>query len=117
MKSRRGVLPTLTEVIDVQADARVAPAGPVSLPPESLPLDGAPEAASGPASALRSQLLAALLPRIDALLQAKLQAAMAPQRARPAAESTHRLRSEMAEELRALVAQAVDEALSRHRKP
>lgn len=117
MKARRGALPTLTEVIDVQSDKRPPLAGPASLPAESLPLEGPERAQADADAALRAQFLNKLRPRIDALLEARLQAALAPQLARLADELAQRLRTELATELRALVTQAVDEALTRRRKP
>lgn len=117
MKTRRGALPTLTEVIDVKADQRAAQTGPAHLPAESLPLEGAQRAQADADAALRAQLLNTLRPRVEALLDAKLQAALAPQLQRLADELAQRLRTELASELRGLVTQALDEALGRRRKP
>lgn len=117
MKARRGALPTLTEVVDVQRDKRPPLAGPASLPAEALPLEGAERARADADAALRAQLLNTLRPRVDALLEAKLQAALAPQLKRLTEELAQRLRAELAAELRALVTNAVDEALKRRRKP
>ena len=47
MSTQRGALPTLTEVIEIEADAR-APAGLVSLAPESVPLEAQPFVAVTP---------------------------------------------------------------------
>lgn len=118
MTAHRGTLPTLTEVIAIEADVPMQATGPASLPPESLPLEAQPMLqAADLGAALTTQVLEALRPRIDALLQARLQAAMAPQLARLADDLVHELRGELASALQALVAQAVDEVLARRRKP
>ncbi len=117
MTVHHGSLPTLTEVIDIEADVPVQATGPVSLPPESLPLDAQPLLPADQDAMLTTQALEALRPRIDALLEARLQAAMAPPLARLVDDLVHQLRGELASAMQALVAQAVDEVLSRRRKP
>ena len=121
MTLRRGALPTLTEVIDVGHNAQAPQVGPAALPPESIALE-APfqlpiQGPTGIDAALRTKVLASLQPRIDALIEARLQVAMAPLLAAVADEVSQRLRGEMAGDLPALVAQAIDEALARRRKP
>lgn len=116
MTAHRGALPTLTEVIDVTADARMPVIGAAALPPESLPLEGnAPLPVDGRAG-LTTQVLEALRPRLDVLLDARLQAALAPQLSRLADELVQSLRAELASTLQTLVTQAVDEVLARQRK-
>ena len=119
MTAQRGALPTLTEVIEVKAEP-LASAAPAALAPESLPLESAgPHAADAPErpAALTKQVLEALRPRVDALLEARLREAMAPLLARCGDELQKGLRVELAAAMQALVAQAVDEALARRRKP
>jgi len=122
MTSHRGALPTLTEVIDIEAEALVLAAGQAppakeSLPLESLALESMPPLRPDPATALTTQVLETLRPRIDALLAARLQAAMAPQLERLAEELAQSLRTELAGAMQSLVAQAVDDVLARRRKP
>jgi hypothetical protein len=117
MTAHRGALPTLTEVIDVEAAALVPAAAPAVLPPESLPLESQPVARADHGAVLSTQVLETLRPRIDALLEAQLQTAMAPHLARLADELERHLRRELASAMQALVAQAVDEVLARRRKP
>jgi hypothetical protein len=117
----RGALPTLTEVIDVGPDSVVPQAGPTALPPESIPIEtpyrAPPQRPTPVDAALHAKALAALQPRIDALIEARLHVAMAPLLARVADEVAQRLRGEIAGDLPALVAQAIDEALALRRKP
>jgi len=115
---QRGALPTLTEVIEIKAEASSAVERRASLPPESLPLEGSAStivAVSGPA--LTTQVLEALRPRVDALLEARLREVLAPQLSRLAEEAVQCVRGELATALHALVAQAVAEVLARRRKP
>ena len=116
MTAQRGALPTLTEVIEVNAE----PSAPAALAPESLPLESATSRAaesSESTTVLTMQVLASLRPHIDALLEARLREAMAPLLARCAEELQKGLRVELAAAMQALVAQAVDEALARRQKP
>ena len=123
MTPQRGALPTLTEVIEFEADAPVGAGGPAPLPPESLPLDSQAAAAASAhnvaetGAALTVQVLEALRPRIDALLEARLRDVLAPQLARLAADAAECARKELSVALHALVAQAVDEVLAQRRKP
>ncbi|MES2960360.1 MAG: hypothetical protein V4792_19390 [Pseudomonadota bacterium] len=115
MSTQRGALPTLTEVIEIEADA-LAPAGPLApLAPESVPLESQPPPAFDKA-ALTTQVLETLRPRLDGLLEARLQTALAPQLSRLTDELTQALRAELSVALQALVAQAVDEILARRNK-
>lgn len=102
MTHKRGVLPTLTEVIE---GAQVQTAAP------------AVAAASDDAAALTAEILDALQPRIDALLEARLREALAPQLARLADGAVRGVRLEIAASLQTLVAQAVADALARRRTP
>jgi len=115
MTTHRGALPTLTEVIDIEADALLSETA--ALPPESLPLESQPVVRAEPGVALTTQVLETLRPRIDALLEARLQAVIAPQLARLSDEVVRSLRGELAGVMHSLVAQAVDDLLARRRKP
>lgn len=117
MTVHRGTLPTLTEVIDIDDEALVSPAGAVALPPESLPLESQPASAVDTGVALTTQVLETLRPRIDALLESRLQAAIAPHLSRLADEAVRSLRGELAGVMQTLVAQAVEDVLARRRKP
>ena len=117
MTSPRGALPTLTEIIDIEADGLVSGFGPAVQATEALPLDERPVRAADPAVALTTQVLETLRPRIDAMLEARLQAAIAPQLARLTDEIVQSLRSELAVAMRVVVAQAVEDLLARRRKP
>ena len=117
MTSPRGALPTLTEVIDIEAGALASDFGPAVRPTEALPLEERTSLAVDPGVALTTQVLETLRPRIDALLEARLQAAIAPHLARLTDEIVHSLRGELALAMRSLVAQAVEDLLARRRKP
>lgn len=117
MSTHRGALPTLTEVIDIRADSLVPATAPAALAPESLPLDAQEVVQADLGAALTTQVLETLRPRIDALLETRLEAAMAPGLARVADELARQLRVDLAIALRGMVAQAVDDVLARRRKP
>ncbi len=116
MTPQRGAPPTLTEVIELDADALPVAEGPASLPPESMPMES-PAAAIDTGAALTTQVLEALRPRIDALLEARVREVLAPQLSRLADDALQCVRRELASAVRALVAQAVDEVLARRSKP
>lgn len=116
MTSPRGALPILTEVIDIEADALACGFAPAVQATEALALDEHTPVLADPAVALTTQVLETLRPRIDALLEARLQAAMAPQLARLSDDIVQTLRGELAVAMRSLVAQAVDDVLARRRK-
>jgi len=117
MTVSRGALPTLTEVLDIEAAALVPATAYAPLAPESVPFESHPMVLPDPATALTTQVLETLRPRIDALLAARLQAVIAPQMERLADELTESLREEVARAMYTLVAQAVDDVLARRRKP
>lgn len=117
MTAPRGALPTLTEVIEIEADALASGFGPAVLTTEALAFDERTPAPADPVVALTTQVLETLRPRIDALLEARLQAVIAPQLARLSDDLVQTLRSELAVAMRLLVAQAVDDLLARRRKP
>jgi hypothetical protein len=117
MTAPRGAPPTLTEVIDIEPAALALAAGHATLAPESVPLESQNIVRPDPATALTTQVLETLRPRIDGLLTARLQAVMAPQLERLADDLAESLRSELATAMHALVAQAVDDVLARRRKP
>jgi hypothetical protein len=116
MTPHRGALPTLTEVIELDADPALPAAGPAAPRAESMPLE-AEAVAPAEAADVAARALESLRPQVDALLDARLQALLPPQLSRLADELAHQLRDELAITLRALVIQAVDEALAQRRKP
>ena len=58
-----------------------------------------------------------VLRRLDTLLEARLNAAIAPQLRRLVQYAIRQVRGEMAASLQALVAQAIDDALAKRKKP
>jgi hypothetical protein len=116
MSKPRAPLPTLTEVIDVQAGLPQIDTGPAPLPPDSVPMETLPETPDDAAAAITAQVLELLRPRIDALLEARIREALAPQVLRFTEDSTRHLRDELGGEVRAMVANAVIEALARRRE-
>lgn len=116
MSTHRGALPTLTEVIDIRADSLLPATSPAELPAESLPLDGHAVVQADLGAALTTQVLETLRPRLDALLETRLEAAIAPGLARVTDELSRQLRADLAIALQAMVAQAVDDVLARRRK-
>ena len=122
MKPVHGILPTLTEVIELERVTESEAAVPAPLAPESLPLESDRAAASHPTladqhAALAAAVLDGLEPRIDSLLEAHLNSALAPQLQRLVREAIGQVRGEMAASLHALLAQAIDDALAQRRKP
>ena len=117
MTTHRGALPTLTEVIDIASDELEPVVGSATLAPESLPLESQPVLPTDTGVALTIQVLETLRPRIDALLEARLKAVIAPQLSRLTDEVVQSLRGELASVMRELVAQAVADLLARRRKP
>lgn len=123
MTAQRGVLPTLTEVVETRADVPMGADAVAPLPPESWPLDAqAATAASArnvadTGAALTMQVLDALRPRVDALLEAHLRDALAPLLTRLADSAVQSARAELSMAMHALVAQTVKEVLAQRRKP
>jgi hypothetical protein len=116
MTQQRGALPTLTEVIEVSTELLPATAPPTPLAAESLPLESPFVAPAVTRSALTTQVLEALRPRIDALLDARVRDVLAPQLSRLADAAMLSVRTELAGVVQALVAQAVDEVLAQRRR-
>ena len=122
MTSVRGTLPTLTEVIELAAGSEPMTPEPAALAPESRPMEAyalpLPRAAlADPHAALVAAVLDTLEPRLDTLLEARLNAAIAPQLRRLVQDAIRQVRGEMAASLQALVAQAIDDALAKRKKP
>lgn len=116
MNTARGALPTLTEVIEVEDTNRVAPGfettevapfgldvgvGTTEAPPGKGDTDGTLEA-------LVDHVLAAIGPRIDALLEARLREIVAPTVLRQVNTAMNAVRAELSAELRAATQQALD---------
>ncbi|MBU6258932.1 MAG: hypothetical protein KGL18_00010 [Burkholderiales bacterium] len=98
--------PTLTEVVEL---------GPGHAPPAVVPL--LVDVALPGAGELVALVLAELQPRIDLLFEARLREAVAPALARAADALVRDTRDELAATLRALVDEAVQQALRRERGP
>ena len=120
----RGTLPTLTEVIeiDVVSEAMAGVEALIPLAPESRPLETEVAAmAHGTLAeqrvALTTAVLDALAPRIETLLEARLNAAITPHLRRLVQDAVRQVRGEMATSLHSLVAQAVDDVLAQRKKP
>jgi hypothetical protein len=117
MSKPRAPLPTLTEVIEVQSGLQPLDTGPAPLPPDSVPMESAPEVPADAATAIAAEVVELLQPRIDAILEARIRETIAPLASRLAEETYPRLREELSGEVWALVARAVSEALAhRHRR-
>ena len=117
MTKNRITLPTLTEVIEVQADRLDVDTGPAPLPPESVPMELLPTTPVDAASATTAEVLEMLRPRVDALLEACVREALATQELVLADETTQRVHGDFAGALQALIAHAVDDVLARRHKP
>lgn len=115
MNSAHGSLPTLTEVIEIQGDSGPALDDPVPLPPESLTLETTDEAAGRTldTSVLVDHVMAMLRPRIDALLQARLQEMIELQLARVAGEAGRAAGDELERTLHDLVSRVVEDIAAR----
>lgn len=116
MTPPRGVLPVLTEVIEIDPSALPAPAPlPLSAPP--LPLDSrAQEAPAAPAvdSEAARQAMAA---EFELLLEARVREKLEPELSALIDRSLQSLRIEFGIKAQLLIHQAIDEALAERRKP
>jgi len=117
MAKKRDTLPTLTEVIDVRVDPAHGDSRPMPLAPDSVPIGELARAAADGGASLAAQVLEALRPRIDALIDSQVQEALAPHVLRLADVTVQRARDELAAALPAMVAQAVQDLLARRHKP
>lgn len=117
-------MPTLTEVLELDAPHRVdeseEPSGApeAATAPQAAEVPAPPQPLAGPiavpdTAALVSEVLAELLPRIDMLFESRLREALAPALARAAAGLIHDARGELGSTLHALVDDAVRRALQR----
>lgn len=117
MSTQRGVLPRLTEVIEVDAGGLSADSRPAALAPESMPMELLPVLPVDTGADLKARMLEALLPRIDALLEERLREVLTTRLSRLAEDTAHRVRGELAGAVQTLVAQAVEDVLARRNKP
>jgi hypothetical protein len=117
MTAQRGTLPTLTEVIEIDTELLPAAVVPAPLPPESLPMEMDLAPPIGSRAVLTAQVLEVLLPRVDSLLEARLNDVLAVQLSRLTEDVTQGLRAELASAMHSLVAQVIDEMLARQRRP
>ncbi len=114
MSLQRGVLPTLTEVIAIDAADLPRRLAVASLPPESVAIEDLREtllmsdAAAAPASGLPGRAN----PALPAILEERVQALLAPRLARLVDTTLQSVRTELALEVQVLVRQAIEEALA-----
>lgn len=123
MTNARGTLPTLTEVVEV--DDHVAPGFEAT---EVAPLGSDADfhetvsesssstgiGAENAASTLIDHVLAAALPRIDGLLEARLREVVAPTLARQVEMALKAARADLSVELREMVRQVLKEERAGH---
>jgi hypothetical protein len=102
-------LPTLTDVLELGCDVADA------APPLAAAAFVAPQPVGATGSDLVDQVLAALQPRVSALLEVRLREALAPVLARAADGLIRDTRAELAPVLRGLVEEAVAQALRQPR--
>lgn len=100
---RAAGLPTLTEVLELQAAAR---------PP--LQASQLAQAHVSTATELSAEVMFELSQRIDSLLEARLREALSPALARVAERLIHEARLELGHVLKELVEDAVTRAIERH---
>ncbi len=101
----RAGLPTLTEVLELQAPAP---------PPLQPPQPAQARVAVGTATELSAQVMFELSQRIDSLLEARLREALSPALARVAEGLIQEARQELGLALKELVEEAVTRAIERH---
>ena len=106
MSTQRGVLPTLTEVIEIDPAALPVRIGLEPLPPESMPMEM--QAAASPAAAAPLQNETPIDVRVRELL--------APELASLVERTLDSVRGELAVSVQALVRQAIDGALAERRR-
>jgi len=126
------LVPTLTEVVDVTADnaqeelstmpmlTRDAPATPAKPAPPVRPQVQAPASAPGASDErdeLTRQVLARLMPRVDAVLEDRLLQVLTPALLELGEAWAAQARAELAATLHALVAEAVAAQLGESREP
>jgi hypothetical protein len=110
----QGSLPTLTEVIEVVADGGGI-ATPLPLAPDSVPLEAVAPAAPVAAregdgeQALLLAVIERLQPQLEAMIQARLAAALAPNLKAEIDAASRSLAHELRADLPALVREALDE--------
>ena len=126
------LVPTLTEVVDVTADnaqdelstlpllTRDAPATPADPAPPARPQTQAPSTATGASNErdeLARQVLARLMPRVDAVLEDRLLQVLTPALLELGEAWAAQARADLAATLHTLVAEAVAEQLGEPREP
>ena len=118
MSVQRGVLPTLTEVIEIDAADLPQRLAVAPLPPESVAIEDLPALLlSSDATAMQASGLAgAADPALPAHFEEHVQALLAPRLARLVDTTLQAVRTELALEVQVLVRQAIEEALSEPRR-
>lgn len=106
MSPQHGVLPTLTEVIEIDPAALPVRIALEPLPPESMPMEMQVEAALAAAAALQNE------PPIDV----RVRELLAPELASLVERTLDSVRTELGVSVQALVRQAIDVALAERRR-
>jgi len=118
MSLQRGVLPTLTEVIEIDAADLPQRLAVAALPPESVAIEDlldlhlSSDAAAVPASGVARRAD----PALPLIFEERVQALLAPRVARLVDTTLQSVRTELALEVQVLVRQAIEEALAEQRR-
>ena len=111
MSLQRGVLPTLTEVIEIDAADLPQRLAVAPLPPESIALENLSDLRLSLATAAAPPPTAEHEAAIPAALEERVLALLAPRLARLVDTTLQSVRTELALEVQVLVRQSIDEAL------
>ena len=111
MSLQRGVLPTLTEVIEIDAADLPQRLAVAPLPPESIALENLSDLRLSLATAAAPPPTAEHEAVIPAALEERVLALLAPRLARLVDTTLQSVRTELALEVQVLVRQSIDEAL------
>ena len=115
MSLQRGVLPTLTEVIEIDAadlPRRIAVA---PLPPESIALEDLHDVLVLRESAASASSMALAAAALASPVEERVQDLLAPHLTRLVDDTLQNLRTELALQVQVLVRQAIEEVLAEHR--
>lgn len=115
MSLQRGVLPTLTEVIEIDAADLPQRLAVAPLPPESIALESLSDLRLSLATAPASPPAAEHGAVFPAALEERVLALLAPRLARLVDTALQSVRTELALEVQVLVRQSIDEALVEQR--
>jgi hypothetical protein len=118
MSSPKGLLPTLTEVIELEPAVDGMPAGPLPLAPDSMPLEMLGREAAGAVPRRAGfgitdegaqALLQRLQPRLDAWIEARAAALLADAVSDAMAQASRALAREVSAQLPTLAREALEE--------